>query len=98
MTRDIGYLEPSSRHRSIFPLYDKVPFLQENTFLAENASVIGDVTMGSDSVVSYGATIRGDFAAVRVGKRTVVGDLSVIKTAHSLPGGVPNSVNIGTCI
>lgn len=51
--------------------------------------------MGADSVVSYGATIRGDLAPIRVGNGTVVGDLSLIKTAHSLPGGIPNSVNIG---
>ena len=40
-------------------VYDTHPVVGENAFVAPNASVIGDVTLGSGSSVWYGAILRG---------------------------------------
>ena len=37
-----------------------VPEIGENTFLAETATIIGDVTIGKDCSIWYGAVLRGD--------------------------------------
>jgi len=41
-------------------LLGKTPQIGENTFLAETATVIGDVTMGENCSIWYNAVIRGD--------------------------------------
>ena len=43
------------------------PVIGEGTFLAETATVIGSVTMGEDCSVWYGAVLRGDVGAIRIG-------------------------------
>ena len=48
-----------SRHRNVMGVYDTHPVVGENAFVAPNASVIGDVTLGSGSSVWYGAILRG---------------------------------------
>lgn len=42
-------------------LYDKVPFVHKDAFVAPNASIIGDVHVGSSSSIWYGCVIRGMF-------------------------------------
>ena len=48
-----------SRAQTIAPFGGKVPTLGEDVFVAPNASVSGDVTLGAGSSVWYGAVIRG---------------------------------------
>ena len=43
---------------------DKTPQAEKAAFIAENASVLGDVTLGSGSFVWYGAVVRGDVDAI----------------------------------
>jgi len=40
-------------------------------------------------------TIRGEFAPVRIGHFTSIGDMTTINTACSMPHGIASSVNIG---
>ncbi|HJJ55763.1 MAG TPA: hypothetical protein O0X99_02185, partial [Methanocorpusculum sp.] len=40
------------------------------TFIAPTATVIGDVTIGTDSTVLFGAVIRADMASITIGNRT----------------------------
>ena len=63
--KDIAYLEPLSRHRQIMPLYDLVPVILPDTFIAPNASIIGEVVVGLESTIWYGAILRGDMNAIR---------------------------------
>lgn len=65
MTHDIGYLEPLSRHRHIMSLYDRIPAIVYNSFVAPNASVIGEVYVGSRSTISFGAVVNGDLHPIR---------------------------------
>ncbi len=47
------------------------PEIGENTFLAENATIIGDVVIGTGCSVWFNAVLRGDVNAIRIGDRTI---------------------------
>jgi len=80
-------------------LKDFTPKIHEHTFIAENASVIGDVHLGEGSSVWYGSVLRGDVAPIRIGKKTNIQDLCVFHTDHGLPLEVGDAVTIGhSCI
>jgi len=51
------------------------PQLGQRVFIAENAIVVGDVSLGDDASVWFGAVLRGDVGAIRIGARTNVQDL-----------------------
>jgi carbonic anhydrase/acetyltransferase-like protein (isoleucine patch superfamily) len=65
----------------------KSPEVGENTFLAETAVLIGDVKIGRDCSIWYGAVLRGDVNTITVGDRTNIQDGAVI---HTLYDGSPN--------
>ena len=54
------FKEPFNRTRTMFELYDLVPFHVGHLFVAPNAVIIGDVAMGNDIVILHGAVLRGD--------------------------------------
>jgi carbonic anhydrase/acetyltransferase-like protein (isoleucine patch superfamily) len=54
----------------------------KNVFLAETAVLIGDVTLGDDCSVWYGAVLRGDVNTITVGNRTNIQDGAVIHTLY----------------
>jgi gamma-carbonic anhydrase len=43
LTKDIAYLEPLSRHRNVMNLYDLSPAILLDTFIAPNATIVGEV-------------------------------------------------------
>lgn len=53
-------------------------------FVAANATVIGDVTLGRQSSVFYGAVLRGDIARIVVGEGTNIQDNAVVHLADDL--------------
>ncbi len=59
------------------------PTFGRDVFVAPNASVIGDVTLGDEVSIWFGAVLRGDVERLTVGARTNVQDNSVL---HSDPG------------
>jgi len=60
--------------------YDgKKPAIDETVFVAPNATVQGNVSIGAHSSVWYGSTIRADTNQVRIGKNSSIGDLSVVQ-------------------
>ncbi len=65
----------------------KEPRVGEGTWLAETAVLVGDVTIGSDCSIWYGAVLRGDVNTITVGDRTNIQDGAVI---HTLYDGSPN--------
>ena len=58
------------------------PKMGENIFLAENATIIGDVIIGNDCSIWYNAVLRGDVNSIRIGNRVNVQDGTVIHTLH----------------
>ena len=60
----------------------KSPKIGENTFLAETAVLIGDVTVGRDCSIWFGAVLRGDVNKIVVGDRTNIQDGAVLHTLY----------------
>lgn len=76
-----AFKEQLSRHRTLMPIYDKVPAVPPTAFVAPNASVIGDVTIGDKSSIWYGCILRGDVNSVKVGSMTNLQDNVVVHVA-----------------
>jgi carbonic anhydrase/acetyltransferase-like protein (isoleucine patch superfamily) len=67
----------------IRPFNGKTPIIDPSAFIAENATIIGDVTIGPHASIWYGAVLRGDVGAIRVGARSNVQDLSSLHMTGS---------------
>lgn len=63
-------------------LKGKTPQIGKDCFLAENATIIGDVEIGDNSSVWYSAVIRGDVHYIKIGKNTNVQDCAVIHATY----------------
>src|SRR4030042_2466044 len=60
------------------------PRLHESVIVMESAFVIGDVEMGAESSVWFGAVVRGDVNAVHIGEKTNLQDMGI---CHVTQGG-----------
>ena len=73
----------------------KAPSYDAFSFVAPNAAVMGDVTIGPRSSVWYGATLRGDVNSITVGHTTNIQDKAVLHVARHNPDGNSQSTQIG---
>ena len=73
----------------------KAPALGEGVFTAPTASVVGDVRLGDDSSVWFGATVRGDAASVTIGARTNIQDNATIHCSMGQPTVLGDDVSVG---
>jgi carbonic anhydrase/acetyltransferase-like protein (isoleucine patch superfamily) len=72
------------------------PRIGDRVFVAENATLIGDVTLGDDCSIWYGAVLRGDMHFISIGSRTNIQDNCVLHiTADTHPTIVAEEVTIG---
>ncbi|MCD7972160.1 MAG: gamma carbonic anhydrase family protein [Candidatus Azobacteroides sp.] len=58
------------------------PQIGKDCFLAENATIIGDVMLGNNCSVWYSAVIRGDVNSIRIGNNVNIQDGSVLHTLY----------------
>ncbi len=58
------------------------PKIGKDTFLADNAVVVGDVTIGEECSIWFGAVLRGDVNTITLGNRVNVQDGSVLHTLY----------------
>ncbi|HIT48437.1 MAG TPA: gamma carbonic anhydrase family protein [Candidatus Coprenecus stercoripullorum] len=58
------------------------PKIGKNCFIAENAAIIGDVEIGDDCSIWYGAVLRGDVNPIRLGNRVNIQDGAVLHTLY----------------
>lgn len=66
----------------IKPVRDKSPIFGENCYLAENATVVGEVVMGNNCSVWFNAVIRGDVHSITMGDNVNVQDGAVIHCTY----------------
>jgi carbonic anhydrase/acetyltransferase-like protein (isoleucine patch superfamily) len=71
------------------------PQLAPDSFVAPNATLIGDVVLEAESSVWFGAVLRADFDRIVVGQGSCVQDNVVIHTAVGLPTMLGASVTVG---
>lgn len=62
----------------IMAFREKLPSLHNTVFIADTATVIGDVEIGEDSSVWFGSVLRGDVNYIRIGERTNIQDMTMI--------------------
>lgn len=80
----------------LLPYHGIVPTIAEGVFLAENATIIGEVTIGSGSSVWYQAVLRGDVDAIHIGQNSNIQDGTIIHcTTHRCPTVIGNRVTVG---
>ena len=58
------------------------PVIGENTFVAETAVIVGDVTVGRDCSIWFNAVLRGDVNKIVIGDRTNIQDGVVLHTIY----------------
>ena len=80
----------------ILPVNGILPRLGEGCFLAENATLAGDVEAGDNCSFWFNSVVRGDVNYIRIGRNTNVQDGAVIHcTYQRAPTQIGNNVNIG---
>jgi len=80
----------------ILPVKGVMPQVGDNCFIAENATIVGDVVMGQDCSVWFNAVIRGDVNSIRIGNKTNIQDGAVIHcTYQKAATTLGNNVSVG---
>ncbi|HXH41996.1 MAG TPA: gamma carbonic anhydrase family protein [Thermoanaerobaculia bacterium] len=78
------------------PYDDRAPSLGQRVFVAENATIVGDVVLGDDCSIWYGAVLRGDVHSIRIGARTNIQDNCVLHVTNGThPIEIAEEVTIG---
>jgi carbonic anhydrase/acetyltransferase-like protein (isoleucine patch superfamily) len=80
---------------TIYQLGEHAPEIDASAFVAENATVIGKVTLHANSSVWFGATIRGDNERITIGENSNVQEGTVMHTDVGYPLTVGKDVTIG---
>lgn len=74
----------------------KSPSIGEDCFIAENATIVGEVTMGKQCSVWFNAVLRGDVHYIKMGDKVNVQDGAVVHcTYQKSPTTIGNNVSIG---
>lgn len=74
----------------------KSPQIPEDCFIADNATIVGEVSMGKQCSVWFNAVIRGDVNYIKMGNKVNVQDGVVIHATYkTAPTNIGNNVSIG---
>ena len=80
---------------AIYRLGEHQPRLDSGAWVAHSASVVGQVALGADSSVWYGATVRGDNDLITLGARSNVQDGAVLHTDDGIRLTIGDDVTLG---
>ena len=80
---------------AVITVYGKTPDVGSAAFVAPNATLAGDVVLAAGSSVWYGAVVRGDTGAIRIGKNSNIQDNAVLHTGPNLGVTIGKNVSIG---
>ncbi|MET7029688.1 gamma carbonic anhydrase family protein [Sediminicola luteus] len=74
----------------------KTPVIGEDCYIADNATIVGDVTMGSQCSIWFNAVLRGDVNFIKMGNKVNVQDGAVIHCTYlKAATTIGNNVSIG---
>lgn len=80
----------------ILPVKGKYPQLGKPSFIAENATIVGDVEMRDGCSVWFNAVVRGDVNSITIGKETNIQDGAVIHATYlKAATNIGNRVSVG---
>ena len=96
MKEDTSLPHGGSRRGLILPVKGVSPTIPEDCFIAPNATVVGDVVMGSECSVWFNTVVRGDVNSIRMGNKVNVQDGACIHCTYERTKTViGNNVSIG---
>jgi len=75
----------------------KRPSIAPSAFIAPTAVLIGDVEVGADSSIWFGAVLRADNGPIRIGERTSVQDNAVVHVSEHGKTLIGDDVTVGHC-
>ncbi|PXY39456.1 gamma carbonic anhydrase family protein [Flavobacterium cheongpyeongense] len=74
----------------------KSPLIPDDCYVAENATIVGDVTFGDSCSVWFNAVIRGDVNFIKIGNKVNIQDGAIVHcTYQKHPTIIGNNVSIG---
>lgn len=80
----------------ILPVNGIEPSLGKNTFVAPNATIVGDVICGEDCSFWFNAVVRGDVNSIRLGNKVNIQDGAVIHCTYQKTKTIlGNNVSVG---
>lgn len=80
----------------IIEVRGKMPDIPDSCFIAPNATVIGEVSMGEDCSIWFNAVVRGDVHFIKIGDKVNIQDGAIIHcTYQKHPTIIGNNVSIG---
>ncbi|MGB6267964.1 MAG: gamma carbonic anhydrase family protein [Olleya sp.] len=80
----------------IKPVNGKSPQISEDCYIAENATIVGDVQVGQQCSIWFNAVLRGDVHYIKLGNKVNVQDGAVVHcTYQKHPTTIGNNVSIG---
>ena len=79
----------------IYPFKDKIPNIDPSVFVADYATITGDVTIGAETTIWFNTVIRGDVSSTIIGSRVSIQDLSCLHQSPKFPLIIEDEVTIG---
>ena len=80
----------------VIPFNEKNPVVSASAFLAPDAWVIGDVTIGENVSIFFNAVLRGDIQSIKIGRGTNVQEHTLVHTSHGMsPAIIGQDVTVG---
>ena len=80
----------------ILSVRDFTPSFGNNVYIAPNATIVGEVSMGDDCSIWFNAVVRGDVNFIRMGNKVNIQDNAVIHGTYEKNGTtIGNNVSIG---
>ncbi|MCK5400100.1 MAG: gamma carbonic anhydrase family protein [Flavobacteriaceae bacterium] len=80
----------------IKPVNGKLPQIPEDCYIAENATIVGNVQMGNQCSIWFNTVIRGDVHYIKLGNKVNIQDGAVIHATYKTsPTNIGNNVSIG---
>jgi carbonic anhydrase/acetyltransferase-like protein (isoleucine patch superfamily) len=81
--------------KMIMPFKEKFPKIDPTAFVAENATIIGDVEIGPGTNVWFYSLVRGDQNTIRIGSNCSIQDGSILHVEYELPLIIEDEVAFG---
>ena len=79
----------------LFRLGEKSPQLAESAWVADNATIIGDVRLAANASVWFNAVLRGDNDPITIGEGSNIQDGSVLHTDEGVPLTLGCNITVG---
>ena len=74
----------------------KYPQIPDDCFIAENATIVGDVSLGEECSVWFNAVLRGDVHYIRIGNKVNLQDGAIVHCTYKKhPTIIGNNVSVG---